>query len=114
MRPVRASSSWKTPSILALKRGDASAIRSFISAAAMSASLCGDCGLLCRSQHEQSYTDDDKRSRAVKVSAHARIRQCLHAHCNCVSEARPCGEGDQAAIRRWAPDRDKQEDASVT
>ncbi len=34
----------------------------------MSASLCGDCGLPCCSEHEQSYTDDDERSQAVKIS----------------------------------------------
>jgi hypothetical protein len=72
-----------------------------------SARLRTGCGwqfsrLLSRIQHDQGYTDDNERSHgAQQTSAFSRNVDCQHGHNRAVSEARPCCEGDQAAIRRW-------------
>src|SRR5438094_10450930 len=41
----------------------------------------------------------------------ARNVDCQHGHNRAVSEARPCCEGDQAAIRRWITYCHQQENA---
>jgi len=43
----------------------------------------------------------NKATAPKNPSASARSLECLHHHNGGMSEARPCGEGDHAAIRRW-------------
>jgi len=45
------------------------------------------------------------------MSAIAHIMQCLHRHNDGVNKARPCREGDQAAIRRRVTGCQQQENA---
>jgi hypothetical protein len=67
--------------------------------------------LLCRSQHDQGYTDDDERRHAQQFSAWDQIAECLHRHKRGVGKARPCRESNQAAIRRWVTGCQQQENA---
>ena len=41
-----------------------------------------------------------ERSHTLQLSAWDQITECLHRHKRGVGEARPCREGNQAAIRR--------------
>src|SRR5712692_10317398 len=66
---------------------------------------------LRRSQHDQGYTDDNEGSHAQQFSASDQITECLHRHNGGVSKARPCCEGNQAAIRGRVTGCQQQENA---
>ena len=65
----------------------------------------------CWGQHEQSYTDDGEHSYSPQFSALDHIAECLRPHKPGVDKARPCGKGDETAIRRWAASCQQQENA---
>lgn len=67
--------------------------------------------LLCRCEREQRCAYDHENSNAYQFNAGDDVTQRLPAHKNGVSEAGPCGEGDQAAVRRWVADCQEQKDA---
>ena len=56
-------------------------------------------GLLWRSQQDEDYTDEDEDTDVAELCAWDRVVECLVGHYRGVSEAGPCGEGDQAAMR---------------
>src|ERR1700730_3927298 len=81
-----------------------------------SASLRTGCGsqfsgLLCRSQIDQGYTDDDEDSHAHQFTACDQIKERLRPHKRGVGKARPRRESNQAAMSRWITGCQQQENA---
>lgn len=66
--------------------------------------------LLCRRERDQGCADYHENGHTDQFSTWNHIAQCLSAHDCGVSEAGPCGEGDQAAAGRRIGDGKKQED----
>src|SRR5580704_12815125 len=62
-------------------------------------------------QCDQRYADYNKHSRADEFSTSNQISESLPRHKNCVGEARPCRESNQATIRRWVTGCQQQENA---
>jgi hypothetical protein len=50
--------------------------------------------VLCRSQRDQGYTDDDEHSRPAQFPVCDQISKSLERHHGSVGKARPCREGD--------------------